>query len=157
MNKQSLLNNEEGSVIVAALMILVLVTLMGISATTTSTIEAQIAGNEYIYKKGFYLAEASVQTAAQQLENMSAGQLYSGVNWINTTAINPDAINLSATIWENTITTIPNTQFSMVETTGFIDLTEPSNLHTYTVFGVYGSPSGGIGQVVIEIGYKKRF
>ncbi len=43
---QRSLINEEGSILIVALVLLVLLTLMGISATTLTDIELQIAGNE---------------------------------------------------------------------------------------------------------------
>jgi hypothetical protein len=55
-------NNEEGSVLVVALLLLVLLTIMGISATTTSNIEIQIAGNERFHKIALYHADSGVYT-----------------------------------------------------------------------------------------------
>lgn len=49
---------EEGSVMIVALLILILLTLMGISATTTTNIEMQVAGNGKFHKMAFYAAEA---------------------------------------------------------------------------------------------------
>lgn len=54
--------NEEGSVLVVALLILVLLTIIGISATTTTNIELQIAGNEKFHKIAFYHADSGVYT-----------------------------------------------------------------------------------------------
>lgn len=51
---------EKGSVLVVALLILVFLTLIGISATTTSEIEIQIAGNEKFHKIAFYHADSGV-------------------------------------------------------------------------------------------------
>jgi len=53
------LNNEKGTVLVVALLILVILTIIGISATTTTDIETQIAGNEKFQKIAFYAAEAA--------------------------------------------------------------------------------------------------
>lgn len=60
MNIKILLTNEDGSVLVAALIILVLLTLMGMAATKTSTIEVQIAANESYHRLAFYSAEAAL-------------------------------------------------------------------------------------------------
>ena len=62
------LNNEEGSAIVIALIILVLLTMIGISATDNTVIELQIVRNEAIYRQNFYKAEGAVIEAAQILE-----------------------------------------------------------------------------------------
>jgi hypothetical protein len=56
----SRLRDEKGSTLVLALMILVILTLIGIAATNTSTIEIQIAGNERAYKKAFFNADAGI-------------------------------------------------------------------------------------------------
>jgi Tfp pilus assembly protein PilX len=48
------LNNENGSVIVAAMFILVMVTILGIAASNTSTLELQIASNDQFVKMAFY-------------------------------------------------------------------------------------------------------
>ena len=54
--------NEDGSVLVVALLILVFLTIIGISATTTTNIEIQIAGNEKFHKIAFYHADSGVYT-----------------------------------------------------------------------------------------------
>jgi hypothetical protein len=53
------LNNEMGSVLVVALLMLVFLTIIGISVTTTTDIEIQIAGNERFHKTAFFAAEAA--------------------------------------------------------------------------------------------------
>lgn len=52
--------DEEGSVLVIALLILVFLTIIGISATTTTNIELQIAGNEKFHKIAFYHADSGI-------------------------------------------------------------------------------------------------
>ena len=166
MKAKSQLKNENGSVMVLALIILVLLTLMGISATTTSTIEVEIAGNERAYKQDFYLSEATTRLAAQQILTMAPAVLGNiGTQpWINdatNVTVDPTNINLASNIWNTTGTGLTDaatgktSAFTVVETTGFIDLTQSSNPHTYAIYGVYDA--GGGGQVVIEIGYKRRF
>jgi hypothetical protein len=59
MKEKYLRENEKGSVTVLAVVLLMLLTLLGIAATTTSSIEVQIAGNELRHKLAFYSAEAS--------------------------------------------------------------------------------------------------
>ena len=56
MKEKCLLENEKGSIIVLAMVLLMLLTLLGIAATTTSSIEVQIAGNEMRHKLAFYSA-----------------------------------------------------------------------------------------------------
>jgi hypothetical protein len=47
-------------VIILALLILLVVTLIGISAVSTTTTETMIAGNERLYNNAFYLADAGI-------------------------------------------------------------------------------------------------
>ena len=54
------LQNEDGSVIVAAIFILVVVTILGIAATNTATLELQIASNDQFLKMAFYNADSAV-------------------------------------------------------------------------------------------------
>lgn len=66
-----IIDNEEGSTIVFALLILVVLTILGISATTTSTIEFKIVQNEKIYQRNFYIADSGWNYGAYWLEAKS--------------------------------------------------------------------------------------
>ena len=66
--KIKLINNEEGSVMVMALMVLSVLTIIGLSSSTTSTIELQIVRNERIYQRDFYIADSAWKYAAYWLE-----------------------------------------------------------------------------------------
>jgi len=59
MKEKYLPENEKGSITVLAVVLLMLLTLLGIAATTTSSIEVRIAGNELRHKLAFYSAEAA--------------------------------------------------------------------------------------------------
>ncbi len=63
------LKDENGFVLLVALIMLAMCTLLGIWATTTSTTEIQIAQNERIYKDNLYRSEAAAMESAQRLEN----------------------------------------------------------------------------------------
>lgn len=66
---RTLLANEEGSVIILALVMLMLLTLVGTSATNTSSIEIQVAGNERDYTRNFFKTEAAMMQGAQQVQS----------------------------------------------------------------------------------------
>lgn len=68
MRQDLRLRNEDGAVLVIALMMLVLLTILGISISSTSEVELQIAGNEMRYKQNMYRAEAAVMAWAQELD-----------------------------------------------------------------------------------------
>ena len=74
------ISNEKGSALVVALIILVLLTLIGISATTTTQIETQIAGNERTYVNQFYVADSAWKE---------------GISWINQLAGAPTPVNFT--------------------------------------------------------------
>jgi hypothetical protein len=61
-------NNADGWVTVAALLTLVILTIMGISAVTTSNMEVKIATNDQIHKMSFYAADGGVELGTELLE-----------------------------------------------------------------------------------------
>ena len=64
----SKVNNEKGSVIVAAIMILVLLTIIGIGAINMSTTESSISTNSLLYERAFYTAEAGLEQSKESLK-----------------------------------------------------------------------------------------
>jgi len=65
MNKDTLITNEDGSILVVGIVILALLTILGMAVTTTSSIELQIAGNEKSATEGFYRTEAGLSHSAE--------------------------------------------------------------------------------------------
>ena len=59
MKQQFRLKNEKGSVTILAVVLLILLTLLGMAAISTSSIETQIAGNEVRNQLAFYAAESA--------------------------------------------------------------------------------------------------
>ena len=68
--KISIINNEEGSIIFVAVMILALLTLLGISSTTTSVTEVKIATNTQRYQMNFYVADSGWKEAVIWLNGL---------------------------------------------------------------------------------------
>jgi len=64
MNIKPILKNEKGSAIIVALLVLVLLTIIGMSATSNSNTELQITTNSQLYKMAFYAAESGWQEMA---------------------------------------------------------------------------------------------
>jgi hypothetical protein len=58
--KRNILKNQKGVSLVIALLILLVLTLIGISAISTTTFETNIAGNERLYNRAFYSSDAGV-------------------------------------------------------------------------------------------------
>jgi hypothetical protein len=63
--------SQEGSVIILAFILLVVLTVIGMFATRTSTIDIQIAANEIPYRQNFYIAEGGVQREAAEVSRGS--------------------------------------------------------------------------------------
>ena len=61
------LTNDRGSVIVAALMMLALLTIIGFAATNMSSTELDISTNSLLYERAFYTAEAGLERAKESL------------------------------------------------------------------------------------------
>lgn len=59
--------NEEGFVLVAALLILLVLTVMGISVNRNTTTEVKIALNDRLHKETFYKADAATELATEVL------------------------------------------------------------------------------------------
>jgi hypothetical protein len=68
-SRRSILGNQDGSVIVAAILILVVVTLLGITATNTSTVEVHIAANDQFTKMAFFNADGAVYGTAKLISH----------------------------------------------------------------------------------------
>jgi hypothetical protein len=60
--------NEQGFVLVSALLFLVILTLVGISMINTSVTEIQIAGNDKLRKQAFSLADGGTEAGSNLLE-----------------------------------------------------------------------------------------
>jgi len=56
----SIINNEKGSLILIVVLILISVTLIGIFALNTTTVETQIAANDKFHKMAFYNADSGI-------------------------------------------------------------------------------------------------
>jgi len=63
----SILKNHSGIVLIMALLMLLILTLIGVSSISTSTFETKISGNERVGADAFYVSEAGAQVAINQL------------------------------------------------------------------------------------------
>lgn len=61
-------DNEEGFVLVTALLIMLVLTIIGIAANRNTSTELQIAGNDRTHKQTFYEADGGTEFAAEVLE-----------------------------------------------------------------------------------------
>jgi Tfp pilus assembly protein PilX len=65
--ERNILREEKGVALIIALLMLLVLTLIGISAISTTTFEASISGNERMRTDAFYAAEAGIQVAINQI------------------------------------------------------------------------------------------
>ena len=63
-----ILDNERGSVLLVSVLVLLLLTIIGIFATTTTDIELRISGNEKLAKIAFYEADGGTEFCRELLE-----------------------------------------------------------------------------------------
>ncbi|MBV5326180.1 MAG: hypothetical protein JZU65_00875, partial [Chlorobium sp.] len=78
-NHKTIVGNEEGFVLVVSLLILVVLTLLGIAATRTTMVEVQIAGNDKVATRTFYMADGGTEVAINMIEeNLSCPTGFSG-------------------------------------------------------------------------------
>ena len=104
------INNEKGSLMVIAIIILMLLTLIGIAITTTASLEMQIASNDRLHKMAFYAADGGIDIGAELLEqNLGctggfADTLGGGQRDVGSVRVT------DLTLWENTDTdaTVPS-------------------------------------------------
>ena len=166
MKKIGMLKSEDGSLLIIALIMLAFLSLIGISASRTSSIELLIAGNERIYKQNLYMAEASAMENVQRLENggteMSKLADPDHPVWLLTLSSLPSPNDITdPDNWTN-----DNSQTSLMDSdTRFLtiykgidpgdslDLSK-SRLFTY---GVIGRSIRNNGLAIIDVGYKRAF
>lgn len=76
----SIINNRQGSVMVVAMVILVLLTMIGVAATNTSTTEMQISTNAVLHNIAFYTADSGIEAGRAALNNL---KIADAGNWDN--------------------------------------------------------------------------
>jgi len=165
MKEKLRLKNEDGAVLVIALIILVLLTLMGIAITTTSEFEIHIAGNERIYKENVYNAEAAAMEAAQIMEE--AASLDSGaISWIKSIG-SVTLANIRDNAWFEA-----NSQAVSFDASGSVrylaveegvpegtslDMTK-TGLYSYAIYGWrHNSANPNQGRSIVKVGYRRVF
>jgi hypothetical protein len=176
----SILNNESGAVIIAALMVLVLLTIIGIASTNVSNTEVKIATHELIHQQNFYCAEG---TTAFALEEMEKSGNPKSLDWMWTridpeTGLSDFSVNqvFDSTLWDGTMTdadATPETVDSGIFSDS-ADILDPGYFANYRGllpkepleigvtkryrFDIYGRcAQRNRGSVAIEVGYVKAF
>lgn len=160
------LQSEKGSVVLLALMVLMLITLFGISSLNTSDTELKVSQNNRCYKQNIYRAEGIIMEVAQMLEVTPVNQL------MPTTATNTWFTDGSAsapdfdpenknTSWagESGLSIIYPTDaayavvFEGIAPGGSLTMTSTQMWQ----YGVYGKSERCDGDVGVVAGYRRRF
>ena len=79
---ENIIENEKGSIILAAMVILIVLTFIGMAATRTSTTEIDIAANDKFHKQSLFESDSgvswSIATLKQGDEDEDIGHEFSG-------------------------------------------------------------------------------
>jgi hypothetical protein len=163
----SILNNEDGAVIIAALMVLVLLTIIGIASTNISNTEVKIAGHELIYQQNFYRAEGATLEAVETMEGLADPKTTDPAwLWSSLDTFTDDTAS-DSTLWDGTLVdadatpepaTLADTRFVVIS--GGIMEGETldigsTKIHRYAIYGRCAPPKRG--STTVEIGYLKAF
>ena len=87
------MNNSDGAVTIAALVILAILTILGVSSISTSNMEVQIATNDKVHKMTFYAADGGSELGTELLElNIACASGFSTDNYVvnNITVVDRD-------------------------------------------------------------------
>ena len=154
---------QEGSIVIVALVLLVLVTLMGVSITQITSVEMRVAANERDYKRVFYLAEAAVMEAMQRLENAEPVDLKTSTTtlpWLHDDDTNlENRDNMKNTDSVSAQSSFDQDTYFAVTARGItggssLSMTTSSRLYS---FDAYGYSEKQRGRAHIVGGYKRRF
>jgi len=162
MKKKCVLNNEDGFVLIIALVMLALLLIIGISATTTSNIEILVTRNVEDYTIALYFAEAAAMEGIQGLDDVSPNPRDNPTTWLNPTLDDVTEANiLDENYWAGGAPYTPDAGIGGSQllagfngTRGSLDMGK-SNVYEYTIYGRGQAPNGGL--VIIGVGYRRAF
>jgi type IV pilus assembly protein PilX len=165
--------HEHGATLVIGLLTLVLLSLIGISATSTGRVEVQISGNDKAAKEAFYASELALTTGEITLEDLlnrielnedTAPERYGqgtapawhALVWNDTDSAAVPYVSIPAGLNELTVPpryTIEQRRFRRDSLTQGIGVPTGVYLFNVTAQGTGGSHA----QVVLQTIYAKRF
>ncbi len=91
----SILNNQQGSVIIIAVIILALLTIIGIAAINTSTTEVQISTNALLHNVALYTADSGIEAGRAALNTLKLNDVGSWDNLLfNLDAADDDKVSI---------------------------------------------------------------
>jgi len=150
----------------AAVMILVLLTIIGIASVNISNTEVQIAGQQSVYLRNFYNAEGATLELIELLANTSNPKT-AGLDWLelNIDTVTADNI-LDRSFWQSGTATVTPQSSATLADTRFVAVSEgvvsgtslamsSTKKHAYTIYGRAAPPNRG--ETIIQIGYLMAF
>lgn len=163
MKTQPRFKDEDGSVLIVALTMLVLLTLLGFFVAEIAEVEIQVAGNERFYKENLYGAEAGALECAERMQETAA--LDPGaLAWLTPLASKPTLSQVRTNdYWADTNSqqsaTDTSIRFMAVEegvaTETSLDMTK-TTLYSYAIYGRrYNTAVPQKGRSIVELGFRK--
>ncbi|RKX65362.1 MAG: hypothetical protein DRP42_04895 [Tenericutes bacterium] len=151
MKEKQFMNKEDGSITVLALVLLALLTLLGIAATTTSSIEVQIAGNDDRHKKALYEADGGTEVGFEMLEQNIACPN----GFINFSGSSMDIDDV--TVFTKAFWLIENEPTSDYPSDAVRDIRINRTASAYTNLSIYGSTQLSTGSAIQMVsGYEGK-
>ena len=143
------MNNSNGGVTVAALLILAILTIIGISAISTSNMEVQIANNDKVHKMSFYAADGGSELGTELLElNIACPSGFASDNL----AMTADITAVDKDFWMQNVEPVV-TYPSDTERDVLID----TAAGTHTNLSVFGTTAFGVGGAIqMAAGYEGK-
>ena len=176
------LKNEQGTAIIAALLVLMLLTFMAIAATNTTISEKAMVRSESIFEQNFYKAESAAMEGVQQIANatlpknllaaLSTGTLLRSADSKDPQSdlanldTNGDGVINNNDTFDSTSKIGPNTYRIVIQmpiaSGSSKSLTQTnSRLYTYVAYGLSMADRDSTGRFIsvsiVKIGFKKRF
>jgi hypothetical protein len=108
---KKMLKNEKGIALLITLCILLMLTIVGIAALTTSNTEMDIAGNQKNSLQAFYSSEAGLAQADYELKNAMEGINATGIDYDTAAALMSNPMQLLTRYVPNYSTTFPDNTF----------------------------------------------
>jgi len=164
-------NNEEGSILLITLVMLILLTIAGLGILSTTDTDLQITRNDRCFKQNLTRAESAVMEAAQTMayfeskdEEIQLKPDTSTLAWINADPVNPDDFHPFTDNWTsgNSIES-PffadslsgyTTLYEGIAPGASLDLSSTTTMRQYEIIGRAGQCDG---QLDIIAGYRIRF
>jgi type IV pilus assembly protein PilX len=166
--------NDRASVLVIGLLTLALLSLIGISATTTSRIEIEISGNDKAYKEAFFAAELGLTVAETTIEALpsrvalqedtTAGHYGQGtqppwdaLKWDDTDSVKVPVADIPSGLDRIAAPpryTIEQRTFRRDSLT--VGIGVPTGVYLFNVLS-RGSDSSDTGEVILQTIYAKRY